>query len=44
MVQEAMAQIGQLFAETQERINVWETRDAIVRATQIYRYQQEHGG
>jgi hypothetical protein len=42
MVQQAMAQIGQVFAATQDRINVWETRDAIVRATQIYRYQQEH--
>lgn len=42
MVQQAMAQIGQVFAATQDRIDVWETRDAIVRATQIYRYQQEH--
>jgi hypothetical protein len=42
MVQQAMAQIGRVFADTQGRINVWETRDAIVRATQIYRYQQEH--
>jgi hypothetical protein len=42
MVQHAMAQIGRVFADTQGRINVWETRDAIVRATQIYRYQQEH--
>jgi hypothetical protein len=44
MVQDAMGQVGQIFAETQGKINVWETRDAIVRATQIYRYQQEHGG
>lgn len=44
MVQDAMGQVGRVFAETQGKINVWETRDAIVRATQIYRYQQEHGG
>lgn len=44
MVQEAMNQVGRIFAETAGKINVWETRDAIVRATQIYRYQQEHGG
>ena len=44
MVQNAMGQVGRIFAETQGKINVWETRDAIVRATQIYRYQQEHGG
>jgi hypothetical protein len=41
MVQQAMSQVGQIFAETQGRIDVWETRDAIVRATQIYRYQEE---
>jgi hypothetical protein len=43
MVQQAMSQIGRVFGETQGRINVMETRDAIVRATQIYRYQEEHG-
>ena len=41
MVQQAMRQVEQVFADTQGRINVWETRDAIVRATQIYRYQEE---
>jgi len=43
MVQQAMSQISRVFQETQGRINVMETRDAIVRATQIYRYQEEHG-
>jgi len=43
MVSQAMAQIGNVFAATDGRINVWETRDAIVRATQIYRYQEEQG-
>ena len=43
MVQQAMSLIGRVFAETQGRIPVWETRDAIVRATQIYRYQEEGG-
>jgi len=43
MVQQAMSQIGRVFAETQGRIPVWETRDAIIRATQIYRYQEEGG-
>lgn len=42
MVQQAMRQIGCVFADTQGRIDVWETRDAIVRATQIYRYQADH--
>ena len=42
MVQQAMGQIGGVFTETEGRIQVWETRDAIVRATQIYRYQEEH--
>ena len=41
MVQQAMRQIGCVFADTQERIDVWETRDAIVRATQIYRYEAD---
>lgn len=41
MVQQAMSQITGIFAQTQEQIPVWETRDAIVRATQIYRYQEE---
>jgi hypothetical protein len=41
MVQQAMVQVERVFADTQGRINVWETRDAIVRATQIYRYQEE---
>ena len=44
MVQQAMSQIGRVFEETQGRIDVMETRDAIVRATQIYRYQEEQGG
>ena len=43
MIQQAMSQIGRLFEETQGRIDVMETRDAIVRATQIYRYQEEQG-
>jgi hypothetical protein len=43
MVQQAMSQIGRVFAETQDQIPVWETRDAIVRATQIYRFQEENG-
>jgi len=43
MVQQAMNQVARVFAETQGRIPVWETRDAIVRATQIYRYQEEGG-
>jgi hypothetical protein len=43
MLEQAMGQIGRVFAETQGRIDVWETRDAIVRATQIYRYQEEQG-
>ena len=43
MVPQAMTQIGNVFAATQGTINVWETRDAIVRATQIYRYQEEQG-
>jgi hypothetical protein len=41
MVQNAMAQVENVFLQTQGRIDVWETRDAIVRATQIYRYQEE---
>jgi hypothetical protein len=41
MVQQAMSQITGIFAQTQGQIPVWETRDAIVRATQIYRYQEE---
>ena len=43
MVQQAMSQIGRVFEDTQGRIDVMETRDAIVRATQIYRYQEEQG-
>jgi hypothetical protein len=43
MIQQAMSQIRNLFAETQERIDVMEMRDAIVRAAQIYRYQEEQG-
>jgi hypothetical protein len=43
MVQQAMSQIGRVFEETQGRIDAMETRDAIVRATQIYRYQEEQG-
>jgi hypothetical protein len=43
MIPQAMTQIGNVFAATQGTINVWETRDAIVRATQIYRYQEEQG-
>jgi hypothetical protein len=41
MVQQAMSQITGIFAQTQGQIPVLETRDAIVRATQIYRYQEE---
>ena len=41
MVQEAMSQIAAIFAQTEGQIPVSETRDAIVRATQIYRYQEE---
>jgi hypothetical protein len=41
MIQQAMAQIERVFIDTQGIIDVWETRDAIVRATQIYRYQEE---
>jgi hypothetical protein len=41
MVQRAMAQIEDVFAQTGGKIDAWETRDAIVRATQIYRYQEE---
>jgi hypothetical protein len=41
MVQEAMDRVRQIFLATQDSINPWETRDAIVRATQIYRYQEE---
>jgi hypothetical protein len=41
MVQQAMSQITRVFAQTRGQIPVWETRDAIVRATQIYRYQEE---
>lgn len=41
MVHQAMAQVEKVFADTQGHIDVWETRDAIVRATQIYRYQEE---
>ena len=41
MVRQAMSQIERLFGETQGRIDVMETRDAVIRATQIYRYQEE---
>ena len=41
MVTQAMSQVRNVFVTTDRRIDIWETRDAIVRATQIYRYQEE---
>ena len=43
MVNQAMAQVSRVFAATQGRYPNWETRDAIVRACTIYRYQEENG-